>query len=310
MRGAVAAVGALLLVVTAGCSQEATPSPAPMPTQGPAEDYFEAALGFTAEEAAQHAVLMEESIAACMLEQGFEYVPDASIYHSVDWSKIDPPPGTREFAEQFGYGFAAAPEGMISVSIPTPNANDAIMEAMSPAELEAYDLALWGFTHDEALSGEAELGGCRGAAKDQVHGDPDDPVRAALVEEIARIDAQVAPMDPAVLEAVAQWSTCMDEAGHPGYADPPAAEEAAWDRWVAFNDAVAADPELGEEAADGGIVGQAALAAHEAALATADWDCRGAAEYDAVWQRARHQLQQDYVDAHRAELDVWVESVS
>lgn len=309
LGGEIAAVGAGLLLAVAGCSQENPPPSDPVPTQGPAEAFFEAALGFSAEEAAQQSVLMEESIARCMLEQGFEYVPFTSGYHDVDWSQVDPPPGTREFAERFGYGYAAPPEGTV-VTLPDANPNDAILEEMSPAEFEVYERALWGFTGDEAADGGVEMGGCMGAARDEVFGDVDDPVRVALVEEIARIDAEVAPMDPAVLEAVAVWGRCMDEADHPGYDAPPDAEADAWDRWVAFNDAIGTDPELGVADSDGRLVGEEALVAAEIALATADWDCRAAAGYDAVWQRARHRLQQDYVDANRAELDAWVEANS
>lgn len=286
-----------------------SPPPDPVPTEGPAEAFFEAALGFSAEEAAQQSVLMEESIARCMLEQGFEYVPSTAGYHYVDWSQVEPPPGTREFAERFGYGYAAPPEGTVMSPAGT-NPNDAILEEMSPAEYEAYERALWGFTGDEAADGEVDLGGCMGAARDEVFGDVDDPVRVALLEEIARIDAEVAPMDPEVLEAVAVWGRCMDEAGHPGYVAPPDAAAEAWDRWETFNDGIGTDPELGLADADGRLVGEEALVTAEIALATADWDCRAAAGYDAVWQRARHRLQQDYVDANRAELDAWVEANS
>ena len=75
VRGAVTAVGVMLLALVAGCSQGATPSPPPTPTSGPAEAYLEAALGVTADDAAQADRRMEESIARCMSEQGFDYVP-------------------------------------------------------------------------------------------------------------------------------------------------------------------------------------------------------------------------------------------
>jgi hypothetical protein len=314
-RRAGAVVGALLLVVAAGCGREAEPSSVPSPTPGPAEAYLEAALGFSSDEAAGAALRQEEIIASCMAEQGFEYIPDTSGYTYIDTTEIDPPPGTREFAEQFGYGFVALPEGMRSEyagpAAPTPK--DEIMGAMSPEELTAYTRALWG---DEVADGGAsdggiELGGCERRARDEVWGDRDtDHVRAGLEDEIARIDAEVAPMDPAVAHVAARWSECMSDAGHPGYAGPADAEQAAWDQWMALNDAIDVDPTLGLVASDGLVVGEADLAAREAALATADWDCRAATDYDTVWQAARHRLQQDYVDAHRSELDAWVETSS
>lgn len=97
---------------------------------------------------------------------------------------------------------------------------------------------------------------------------------------------------------------------HPGYGTPLDAEEAAWDRWIAFNDGSAAAPTLEQDGPDGSVAGQAQLADDEVALATADWDCRAQTRYDDVWQEARDRLQQEYVDAHRTELDAWVETFS
>lgn len=265
----------------------------------------------TADDAAAGALRMEEAVAACMGEQGFEYVPDTSGYHYIDAAAIDPPPGSREFAELYGYGFAALPEEMRSEG--TANANDAIMGTMSPEELEAYQRALWGDAvgSDPDGGGEVELAGCFGAAREQVWGyREEDPVRVALEGEIALIDAEAAPTDAAVSAAAGRWSACMSDAGHPGYGTPPDAEEAAWERWTVFNDAIAADPMLGEVGPDGLVLGEAELADDEAALATADWDCRAQARYDDVWQEARDRLQQEYVDAHVAELDAWVETFS
>ncbi len=304
-------IGLALLAMAAGCSEDAESAP-PTPEPGPAEAYLDAALGFSADDAAEAALRQEEIVAACMSEQGFEYIPDTSGYQFVDEAAIDPRPGTRDFAEQFGYGFAAAPEEMRATSSGA-GPNEAVIAAMSPEENEAYTRALWGDDAvDGASDGGIELGGCVREARNEVWGDREtDHVRAGLEDEIARIDAEVAPTDPAVVAAAAEWSDCMADAGHPGYASPPDAEQAAWDAWMAFNDAIAADPTLGLVDPDGGRpVGEADLAAQEASLATADWDCRAAADYDAVWGAARDHLQQEYVDAHRTELDAWVEELS
>ncbi len=302
-RPAAIVLAAAALLAAAGCSGS---EPAPEETRepGPAEAYLEAALGFTADDAAQGALAMEESIAACMADLGFEYVPYTAGHHFIDVDEIDPPFGSREFAVQYGYGFAAVPEEMRSETTLGQNPNDEIMAAMSAEQLEAYESALWG---DEP----GVLGGCQGAARDQVWGDPEgDPIRTALEEEIARIDTELVPTEPEVTQAVALWATCMADAGVPGYTDPVDAEERAWNRWIAFNDALAGDPELAATDPAGKVVGEDAIAQEEAAVATADWDCRRESGYDDAWRAARDRLQQEYVDAHRAELEAWVESFS
>lgn len=304
------AVGVALLVMAAGCGQEAEPSSGAV-EPGPAEVYLEAGTGFTSDDAPELTVRFEEVVAACMLQQGFEYVPFVAGHTVVDAAAIDPPPGSRGFAEQFGYGFAAVPEGM-RVESSSENPNDAITAAMTPEALDAYVRALWG---DDAADGESgggtELGGCFRVARNEVFGDREtDHVRAGLEDEIARIDAEVAPTDPQVMAAAAEWSACMADAGHPGYASPAAAEQAAWDAWLAFNEGIAADPTLGVTDDAGGIAGEGDLATRESSLATADWDCRADTDYDALWSAARDRLQQEYVDAHRAELDAWVEELS
>lgn len=308
--GAGGAVGVAFLVMVAGCGQEPEPARATV-EPGPAEEYLEAGTGYSADEQPELTMRFEELIAACMLEQGFEYVPYVEGHVSIDAATIDPPPGSRAFAEQFGYGFAAAPEGMTSESS-GGNPNEAIMADLSPEASDSYVRALWGDDAGEGASdSEVELGGCFREARNSVFGDREtDHVRAGLEDEIARIDADVAPTDPAVMAAAAEWSECMADAGHPGYASPPDAEQVAWGAWIAFNEGIAADPTLGVVGPEGGIAGEGDLAEREASLATADWDCRAATGYDAAWSAARDRLQQEYVDAHRAELDAWVEELS
>lgn len=334
-RGAVRAAlraallaGALLVGLTAGCSRGAAPDPSPTLAPGPAEAYLDAALGTTREGAVEASLRMEEAIATCMSKQGFDYVPDVSSYHYIDSADWDPPPGTRAFAEHYGYGYASVPDGAQDSTASGPGANQAIVDAMTPQEREAYERALWGGDpaeaaaegvsdgasdegSDDASTAEPALGGCFRAARDEVWGDrATDQVRADLEDEIARIDEEGAAEDPAVQEAAGEWSACMAEAGQPGLATPDDAEREAWDRWTALNDAIGADPTLGEVTENGDVAGQAELAAQEATVATADWDCRAQVGYDAAWRAARDRLQQEYVDAHRVELDAWVATFS
>lgn len=74
-----------------------TPTPRPRPEPGPLE------ASQTPEEVATDAARRENLVATCMADEGFEYtpmVPTVDEIHYVD----EPLPGTREYAEAYGYG--------------------------------------------------------------------------------------------------------------------------------------------------------------------------------------------------------------
>jgi hypothetical protein len=233
----------------------------------------------------------EEAVAACMAEAGFEYVP--TLTHFFVGEEDAPQIGTsRESAEQYGYGMTT---GWVDPTVQQATGEDpntAILAAMSDAERHEYLLAMTGPSSSSGSDGEADFAdlGCYGRALELLETPAQqDPVYRALTAEMARIDADAVPADPRVVQADAEWSECMADAGHPGYPRQPDASA----RWA---------EELGDSYTAGG-----ALAVRERALATADWDCRDQTGYDDVITSVRNELQQEYVDAHRDELDAWVE---
>ena len=120
--------------------------------------------------------------------------------------------------------------------------------------------------------------------------------------EIDRIDAEVVPTHPDVVAADAAWGECMADASFPGYASQPEAEERELERYYAS---------AGEDRAvgpDGMTEGEREGLPQEVAIATADRDCTDRVRYDDVVARVRNAAQQEYVDAHRDELDAWVEA--
>jgi len=86
---------------------------------------------------------------------------------------------------------------------------------------------------------------------------------------------------------------------------PADAEAAAWAAFTTWNDAIGAAGGA-PEGEDGLLPGQAELRAEDVALATADRGCRDRNDYEVGVARARDDLQREYVDAHRDELDAWV----
>jgi hypothetical protein len=119
----------------------------------------------------------ERLIADCMRAEGFEYVP--YVVDPSDWDQpfedaYALPPA--EFTARYGYGIST-----IRADIDRPeDPNEAIREAMSPAELEAYWVAMHG---DGAGGYELSAGesppplaqsGCAGKATGQVYDNLDE----------------------------------------------------------------------------------------------------------------------------------------
>lgn len=289
-----------------------TPDEAPPDPVGPAEVYVDLVLGVGDEQVRQQYMRYQEAVAACMADAGFEYLPTLSGLVFFDQSAVDPPRESREFAEQYGYAYRSRPAGMTSTSSPGDNPNDALTAKMSEAEVTEYYLALFGTQHEdfeaagfpEDFEWDWRVGGCDGLARHEVieAGPQSDPTYLALKAEIDRIDADVVPAHPDVVAADADWAECMADAGFPGYSSQPEAEERELER---FNASGGGGGEIGP---DGRTDSEREGVERELAIATADWDCTERVGYHDAVARVRNAAQQEYVDAHRDELDAWVEA--
>lgn len=275
---------------------------------GPADAYVDLVLDVSREAAEDQELRYQELLAACMAEAGFEYVPSLTNMDFVDEAAMDPPRGSRDFAELYGYGLASLPPGALSPDVQDPN--DSIVAAMTQAEVAEYFRArdgAWSEDLGAGDPGDSEAGrkpdGCDVWARGQMEAvaADQDATYLALKAEIDRIDAEVVPAHADVVTADAAWAACMSGAGFPGYARQPEAEEGERER---YDDPVVANGAVGP---DGLTDGQREELPRERALATADWDCADEVGYAGVVARVRAEAQQEYVDAHRDELDAWVE---
>ena len=99
---------------------------------------------------------VQESAAACMTEQGFDYVP--FVHPLTDTSSMDDLDyASRAFVEKYGYGISTMNTAVSSTTESTViDPNEAIVEAMCEAEREAYFAALWG--GGMSVMGEPALG--------------------------------------------------------------------------------------------------------------------------------------------------------
>jgi hypothetical protein len=223
-----AGVAVALVAGCGGSSGNASKSPATNSNEA-----VEAAVGLDPIDMQRRQLQVEGLIADCMKAKGFDYVPldpTAAALPGASPGQVVIVQGLSEdeFRNLYGYGRTTlydAKAGATKGLIENPNAK--IRDALSPADQAAYDKALTGgssagtfaFAVDEGDF--STLGGCNKEAAEKVFGSGQalEEVQTALDE----IDTRVAA-DKRFLEAVRNWSTCMNDAGHQ-YDDPDQLEE-------------------------------------------------------------------------------------
>jgi len=257
---------------------------------------------------------VEEAKARCMAEQGFTYVPARQV--EVTTADIGEPPGpargTRAFAERYGYGVAwqleEHPPQDEEAAEPDPSdPNEQLRQTMSETALAAWTRALVGSMDDPpSPDGPAapvrpwEDWGCTGEALWE-HGRSSlaytDPSWLAVAAEIDAAELAVSGHDD-VLAARAQWRECMAAEGFGEWPAPEDVQPAMWEELLRpFHD------ENGVRLPDPDLT---PYAERERAAATADWDCRAEADYDARMHAARSELQADILDRLGPQLDAWL----
>ncbi len=159
---------------------------------------------------------IEEAIAECMAEEGFEYIPSdlgdlpASFELREELSE-------EEFRAEYGYGISTLDAELFMGPDAADDPNLAIQEEMDDAEREAYERALSGEMAEFDPDGDPdemvfEPGGCQGEAFDEVQGERMEvfqELQPAFMELEERIQS-----DPRVVEAEQEWQACMQEAGY------------------------------------------------------------------------------------------------
>ncbi|MCL3859877.1 hypothetical protein [Actinotalea sp. K2] len=328
LRTATASGGMALLLVLAGCSTGGGDESS-TPEAGPLDAFFEQMYGEWSEEdsnAKQNEV--EEITARCMQDLGFEYTPvDYSSMSGGSYSSddLDVEWGSKEFAEKYGYGATTDPWGDAEEPMPDEgegqewfDPNQEYLESMSETEQAAYYEALYGVQTFDESDPEAEVewdweqAGCSGKAQHEVwdtDGGFNDPQFEALQEEMNTM-WESSMNDPRVTELNSKWSTCMADAGYSGFAAVGDAENsihervnAIYDGYEWTEDSTEEDWEAFQATVDSQL---AEITEEEIATAVADWECKDKIRYDKVQRDVNFEYQQEFVDAHKAELEAWV----
>ena len=335
-----AAVVALALPLAA-CTGDDEPEPTPTPSDEPATP-LETLLGdylkeWSGEDVTRRLTEMEDLVAVCMAEQGFEYTPVDYSGLEVDLSAgLDLVYGSEDFAQQFGYGITTDPFTSGGEEVTDPNAE--YVAAMSDAERDAYLTALHGEgwadpdPADETVEGyDWQTAGCSGRAQHEVVATGiEDEQFAALQEEMLRM-AEEADGDPRLAQANTDWAACMLDAGYDGLAkvgdgeaaiaaeveaaraevygtaggsatlptDPGAAAREALRRGLT-------EPSL-EAAFDEAV---AAITPREIEMAVADAGCRAETGYDDVRRSVDTQYQLAFLAEHADEIQSWMAALA
>jgi hypothetical protein len=278
---------------------------------------------------------IEESTAACMKAAGFDYVavpPEAQGKSKFDEAFNLPP---DKFAEQYGYGISTIDWGKPSGEEDT-NPNNKIRKALSPTAQKAYDKALNGqfATADGngaiaiappagGKGGKAPDMGCRGKAADEVYGKADDKMNDfskfdSLFKDLDALNKRI-EADQRVIDATSAWSDCLADAGHSGFKKPDQARESISKKL----DALTGANKGGGPSKPGGpmiVTGPpsfdkvdaaklADLRKAEIELAKADQGCKKKV-YDEPAKKAQYELEKEFVDANKTQLEAYRDSVS
>jgi len=284
---------------------------------------------------------IEEIIATCMADQGFEYTPVEYDTGGTVLNVEDEDWDTREWAEQYGYGVTtdpwAAEETVAEPEEEWTDPNEDYVNGMSASEQEAYYEALYGaqtLTEDEEwVEGEEyveeeyswEEAGCQGLADHEVYqeGQEDpwsDPAFAEFFEAMDRL-YQDGENDPRMREVNEEWAACMADAGISGMTTPMAASEAFyqeydklyqeadaqidWENldWEALEAAGTVDPVRDVMEDKGGLT---ELREREIAAAVADFDCQEELDVEARSLEIQFELEEKFVETYRADIDAIV----
>lgn len=303
-------------------------------------DYSQTSEDDWAQEAEEQQRQIEELVATCMADEGFEYIPNVQsggVYYSSDegW-------GTEEWVQQYGYGITTDPYEDVREPIEGEgegdewyDPNQEYTDAMSDSERMAYEEALWGQYDEEDMEevcdedGECwfesewnwETEGCYGYAQHEVYdlGEEEtsfweDPAFSELVEAMERL-WQDAENDPRAAEINAEWSECMADAGYPGFTERWDAQDSIYtvynQLWEELDQGVDWEA-LWEEYEETGIepeypeIDPAALAElreQEIATAVADYTCATDLNIDSRLLAIQFELEEEFIETYRTELD-------
>jgi hypothetical protein len=287
------------------------------PAKTPMTEYYDAMYGaYDKEDAAAQQKKVEELVATCMAEEGFDYTPvDQSQYQ--DMSFDDEDRDTEEWVAEHGYGMNQTPEEQEEMNAQSEqfvDPNQEYVEALSPSEQEAFYEVLYGPSpSEEEMAAMEEDGssyeynwensGCQGAAQHEISGDDltQSDKYKPLMDEINSMWEKQQKL-PAVVKLEDEWAACMADAG---WTDFKKKEDAMME----VNEASNAYWENGAtEEPDDAL--KAEWREHEIEVALADFKCAEKVDYQDKYLAAQYEFENQFITDHKSELDAMVADIA
>lgn len=274
----------------------------------PLGKYLEAANGgaWDEERAIAEQKEVEELVAACMAEEGFEYQPVDQSQGMVFMEDMEER-NTEAWVAANGWGMVQTQEEMEAQQAEAEeyvDPNQPYVQSLSPTEQEAYYATLYGappseeeMNDDGSYEYSWEDAGCQGAAQHEVQGDSywEDERFTGLMDDMNALWEDL-PKQPEIVELDRLWSECMADAGHPDF-------EVRWDAQNSISDEMNAFWE-GQENPEGPSADELEeLKEKEIELALADFRCAKQLDYETKQLTAQFALEEQFIEDHRAELD-------
>jgi hypothetical protein len=309
---ALGALGIALVVGLAGCSLLPGGQAELSWEDSPLNTYLNSQDGMSQEEMEERMIaqqqLIEEHVAECMTEEGFEYIPvDQSQFGGFTTSGDEWDPDSREWVEEYGYGAINYPgrDDQPEPGEEFVDPNQEYVASLSESEMAAYYETLYGPQPTEEEMGEdgsyeydPENAGCYGRAQlettgeDPYSSDEFKPIMEALNEFYTNLQS-----DPALADLNDAWSSCMGEAGYSGFATQTDAQNSIYDELNEYYENVVEpvedDPALDE------------IQEREIDLALADLECRESTDYRQQSLQLQFELEEEFIQEHKAELEAF-----
>ncbi|MCL2453963.1 MAG: hypothetical protein FWD18_01480 [Micrococcales bacterium] len=254
----------------------------------------------------QSLIELDEAIADCMADAGFEYYPrdlrgDGDAAEVSDSTSLDFQ--SAEFRRQYGYGIItiSSDEAPGKSELFDTDINGAYRSSLSESAQVAYDRALNGMPHESDDGAFSAQGGCYNSAIDIVYGNDvgTSPRWAELLSAMNAVEEHVAESSEMAL-VNKEWSACMAGRSYPSFTSPADAEQSI----RVAREGLTKPDATGLMHTD--TEGLSRLKQAEIALAIADYECQTDVDYQPRLRAVTHQYQERFVAEHRAELEAWV----